>query len=693
MNHPSLVPLTLAVESYQLVLGVVVFFALLLLIGGLIFIVTLYRKVPQGTALVRTGMGGPRVTFSGMVVVPVVHREELMDISVKRLEIFRHGSEGLICKDNVRADIKVAFFVRVNNAAQDVLNVAQSIGVRRASDQATLVELFDSKFSEALKTVGKQFEFVDLYSEREKFKEQILKVIGRDLNGFVLDDAAIDYLEQTKIESLDPDNILDAEGIRKITDLTARQMVLANEIARDKEKTIKKQDVEAREAILELERQQAEAEARQGREISTAKSREQAEADKVKHEEWLKSERARLQAEEEVGVQQENKLRQVLIAEKAKQRTEAVEQERVMRERDLEATERERLVELARIEKEKALEEQRKAIQDVIRERVVVERTVATEEERIKDTREFADADRKKKVRVTAAEASAQEELIRTVTQAEAAKQAEQFEADQMLIEASAKQKASDMEAAARKTVAGARTAEAAAQGLAEAEVMDAKAGATQKYGAAEAEVTLAKGEAEATASRLRFAAEAEGITQKAEAMKLYDGVGREHEEFKLRLDKDKQIELAAIDVQRAIAAEGAKVLGEALRSAKIDIVGGDGQFFDRIVNSITTGKQIDRMVSNSDTLGSVKRALLEGVNGSANGDGEHDGEDGDLFANRVRRFVGQFGLESEDVKNLTIAAAITKMMGMAEGDGVRSQLESLLGSVKDAGVANQKVG
>ena len=37
-----------------------------------------------------------------------------MDISVKRIEIDRHGEEGLICKDNIRADIKVAFFVRVN---------------------------------------------------------------------------------------------------------------------------------------------------------------------------------------------------------------------------------------------------------------------------------------------------------------------------------------------------------------------------------------------------------------------------------------------------------------------------------------------------------------------------------------------------------------------------------------------------
>ena len=64
-----------------------------------------------------------------------------MDISVKRIEIFRHGSEGLICMDNVRADIKVAFFVRVNNTEEDVLKVAQSIGVKRASQQSALVEL------------------------------------------------------------------------------------------------------------------------------------------------------------------------------------------------------------------------------------------------------------------------------------------------------------------------------------------------------------------------------------------------------------------------------------------------------------------------------------------------------------------------------------------------------------------------
>ena len=94
-----------------------------------------------------------------------------MDISVKRIEIERSGINGLICKDNMRADIKVAFFVRVNKKQEDVLSVAEMIGVDRASDKDALVELFDAKFSEALKTVGKQFIFEDLYTQRQKFKD------------------------------------------------------------------------------------------------------------------------------------------------------------------------------------------------------------------------------------------------------------------------------------------------------------------------------------------------------------------------------------------------------------------------------------------------------------------------------------------------------------------------------------------
>src|SRR5690606_8198074 len=121
--------------------------------------------------------------------------------------------------DNMRADITVAFYLRVNETPEDVLKVAKSIGANRASDREAVNELFNAKFSEALKTVGKQIDFVRLFEDRQNFRDKIIEAIGNDLNGYVLEDVAIDYLEQTPKSSLDPNNILDAEGIKKITEL------------------------------------------------------------------------------------------------------------------------------------------------------------------------------------------------------------------------------------------------------------------------------------------------------------------------------------------------------------------------------------------------------------------------------------------------------------------------------------------
>ena len=96
--------------------------------GGFALFARFYRKVDQGRALVISKMAGdPEVTFSGGLVLPVIHRAEEMDISVKTIEIDRRGDEGLICQDNIRGDIKVAFFVRVNKTADDVLELAGGV--------------------------------------------------------------------------------------------------------------------------------------------------------------------------------------------------------------------------------------------------------------------------------------------------------------------------------------------------------------------------------------------------------------------------------------------------------------------------------------------------------------------------------------------------------------------------------------
>ncbi len=241
-------------DAISLGIGVLIAVVLLIVIAVVFVITRLFRKVEQGKALIISKTKKVDVTFTGAVVLPVLHKAETMDISVKKIEIHRAGREGLICQDNIRADIQITFFVRVNKTVEDVIKVAQSIGTQRASDKVAIQEFFSAKFSEALKTVGKQLDFVDLYTKREEFRDRIIQVIGTDLNGYHLDDAAIDFLEQTPMSQLDGSNILDAQGIRKITELTAIEHVRTNEFQRTEQKEITRQDVDARETILELER-------------------------------------------------------------------------------------------------------------------------------------------------------------------------------------------------------------------------------------------------------------------------------------------------------------------------------------------------------------------------------------------------------------------------------------------------------
>lgn len=706
--------------GYTLVLAIVGLF-LFVLIGLAFAAASWYKKVPQGQALVRTGRGGTAVVFDkGMFVVPVLHMVETMDLSVKTIEIARLKGEGLICKDNMRADIKVVFFVRVNQEAGDIKKVAQTIGTERASDSEVLHKLFEAKFSEALKTVGKRFQFVELYDNRDKFKQEIIDTIGSDLNGYVLDDAAIDYLEQTAIEHLKIDNILDSEGIKKITELTATQKIKANFIRREEEKTITEQDVEAREAILEYERQLAEKEERQKREIANIQARENAEIAKINEEERLRSETVRIRTEEELAIQEENKQRQVIVAEKNKERTEAVEIERVEKDRLLEVTERERVVTLAEIEKERAIEVERKNIQDVIRERVMVEKKTVEEEEKIKDTREIATANRAKSVKIIQAEEIGESTIIEQQNLAEAQKIAAEINAQKLLIDAEASKNAAGKDAEARKIKAEAKAAEEATLGLSEAQVTEAKAQAkemegiaeanviekkanaeakgiavraeaehkrgllqaevTESQGLARAKVTAEQGSSEAKALQDKLVAEARGVEEKAMAMKKLDGVGKDHEEFKLRLEMDKAVKLAAINVEEAIAKAQAEALGEAFKSANIDLVGGEQTFIQNVMNAVGRGKTIDRMVNNSDVLSDVKMSML--------GDGS---ESGGLFSN-IKAVINQSGVTSEDVKNLTLAALLLKVYNKSSDEN-RGLIGDLMNTVKDLGIGNQQAG
>ena len=163
---------------------------------------------------------------------------------------------------------------------------------------------------------------------------------------------------------------------------------------------------------------------------------------------------------------------------------------------------------------------------------------------------------------------------------------------------------------------------------------------------------------------------------EKEHALKLFEEAGQDHEEFKLKLQKDLDVELAEIDVHRKIAEQQAVVVGEALKSANIDIVGGETEFFDRITNAITTGKVVDRTVGNSRVLEDVKDTFF-------NGDPEY-------FQSQMTTWLTDFGVKSEDLKNLSVSALLAKLVGKSKGKD-RERLVGLLGAAERFGLADAK--
>jgi uncharacterized membrane protein YqiK len=727
-------------------------------LGLAVLVKKFYIKVSPGQALINNKTGEvTTVSFTGGLVLPIIHRAEVMDLSVKMIEIERRGREGLTCRDNVRADIKVAFFVQVSHDAEKVKQVAGRLGTDRASHVETLHTLFSAKFSEALKTVGYQMNFLQLYTDRAEFRKKIYSQIGHDLDGYELTDVVIDYLEQTPLSALDPDNMLDAEGIRTITAITKEKSVETNRLRNEAQMQIEQQNTTAQEVITKQDAVRKATIAQREREAAVAVAREKAEAEKEVQRALLEANQARIRTEEELQIAEQNKQRQIEVAQKNRERVIGVETERVAKDRAIEAISREREVELLRIEKEKLLEAQKKEIADTIRARVAVDRTVAEEEERIKAVRVVEEAKRNREAALILAETEAQERLVKDIKAAEAQEKAASHLAKQRMIMADADLEAADRDARAklrraegiqaetaapglaavkvreadavvfekrglieakverekltavaegerqrglaqvgvaeaeavailkkgeaeaaiveRKLLAEAKGKEADAaavekQGFARAKVLEAEASATEKRGVADAVAIRERGTAEASALEQKMSAEAKGVAEKMNAMKAMEGTAREHEEFRLRLENDRLIRTQQAEIQAKIATEQARVLAEAFKNAKIDIVGGDGAFFDRFVQAVSWSKSLDAVVDRSETVKTLGVEYLEQGRSLAD----------DLKAVLVRPGV------AEDMKNLSLAGLLARLANEAAEDE-KPKLQGLLEAARKMGI------
>ena len=754
-------------------------------VAGFVFFVVIclflfIKKIKPGEAGVRTGFGGIRVKKDWMIRVPILQQLQIMDLSVKKLEVVRKNKDGLICEDNIRADIEVVFYVRVNDERSevdgktdfhDIKTVATQVGCERASEIELLKQLFEAKFSEALKSAGKKMQFEKLYTDRIPFREEIINTIGSDLNGYTLEDVAIDYLEQTPLDAHDPNNVLDSVGRAKIVELTAqmeekenqRKVNLAEEINkqntakqetineqnRNMELQIKNKDIETEVAQRELDRTNEQHLAAQTREVEVTKAEESAITEKSVQAARKESENARLITEEDVEVRTVQKDRSVQEA-RVNLDKDLLRLEEEKKESGQQAeVDRERRVGLSTQEKEAAIIAAAFGVAESKAGLEAKEKEVTTQHQQRLDVEADMSAERARRVLNIEAEARAQAEQKRDliaaeadydvrqkkanalkyeeVTKAESEKLEATAAAGQILITADAEAKASEKRNHAMQQEAEGTAAMQAAAGYAEANVTKAKAeaktvdaDAEKALGLAEAAVIEAQGKASGTAKAAEGEGEAKGIaakgtaegvsieskgvaegksveairlaeaqgaekmglaealakTEMAKAIELFNKASQDHEEFRLQLDKDKDVELADINIKKDIADAQARVMGEALKSANIDLVGGEQDFFDRVVSSVSQGKVVDRLVDNSQTITDVKNTFF-------NGDPDH-------LKNKLTGWIKASGLKSEDVKNLTISALLASMVSKTEDNSLRGLMRAAEKAVRGTEIGSE---
>ena len=259
--------------------------ALVLVMVSIAAVIThLYRKASANMAFVRTGMGGAKVIKDGgTVVVPVVHQIVPVSLETMRLCVERSGPHALITRDNLRVDLSAEFYIKVQANADDILQAARSLGGRSVNPDA-VTELLQEKLVSALRTVSATKDLVELHAKRDEFASAVQAIVTHDLasNGLTLESVTISSLDQTDPSQLQERNVFDAQGLRKIAEITQNALVERNEIERQAEQAVVKKNVETRKLVLEMQRDQAEFEAEQKMKVANVNAAREREVQEFK---------------------------------------------------------------------------------------------------------------------------------------------------------------------------------------------------------------------------------------------------------------------------------------------------------------------------------------------------------------------------------------------------------------------------
>jgi uncharacterized membrane protein YqiK len=571
--------------------------AVLVLVAIASVITKLYRKASANMAFVRTGMGGVRVVRDGgAVVVPVIHHVIPVSLETMRLNVERRGPHALITKDNLRVDLSAEFYIKVEANADHILQAARSLGGRNVQPEGVSA-LVQEKLVSALRTVAATKELVELHAKRDEFASAVQQIVTHDLasNGLTLESVTISALDQTDTAALQERNVFDAQGLRKIAEITQRARIERNIIEREAEQQVAEKDGSTRKKVLEVARDQAEYEAEQKMKVANvqaARQREIAEF-KISQDEAISRRDIEKQknvetaeVERVLAVEQAQVARKLALTSKVREQ----EQAEILKKQVIELAERSREVAVAEKEQERAAAQASvltaEAEREAARQKVLTV-TVTSE------------AEREAAKKLVAAKQVIQENKLREETSADVAAYMAVKEAD------------GERQAANLKVEARLKLAEA-----------DAQSATKRSEGEQSLKMVDVKVERERVGiEQARVDVERQSLSNKQE----FEGAALKFELEKLRIEADKEVRIAA-----------AQAMGNMLAKAQMQIFGDPetmARMSTQFMRAAGMGAAADGLLKTlppqgQELLNQITAAVLAQLN-SGKGDGGATGHGG----------------------------------------------------------------
>lgn len=262
----------------------------------------LYRRSSKDVAFVRTGLGGEKVVLSGgAFVLPIIHDVTMVGMSTLRIEVKQGGDKSLITANKMRVQVVGEFYVRVRPTHEALAIAAQSLGSRTLEPER-LRELVEGRFIDALGVVAAKMTMEEMQEQRGVYAKEVRALVEQALTqtGLELETVSITGLDQASLDSFDPSNAFDAEGLTQLTQQIEARKKSRNDIEQDTKIQIRNKNLEAEKQVLAIEQESEFSKLQQEREIANARASERRAIAIETASQERDSEIAKLRAAEEV---------------------------------------------------------------------------------------------------------------------------------------------------------------------------------------------------------------------------------------------------------------------------------------------------------------------------------------------------------------------------------------------------------